>query len=117
MIRHTVTVLRRVDFLALSASVLSILEMVLYVFLTLTEDATPTWWALAVLAVGIVGSAYAVRMEAPYRRVALVVAAVALLPLGYLALLSIGLPLLLAGAFCVAAAMRARPVKDWRDMV
>jgi hypothetical protein len=112
-----VAVSRRLDLLALSASALAAAVTLLYLFLVATENGTPSWWALCVLVVGIGGAGYAVRLAVPYRRVALVVSAVALLALGYLALLSIGLPLLLAGAFCVAAALRARPAKDWRDMV
>ena len=49
--------------------------------------------------------------------VALGVCAVLLGALGYLAILSVGLPLLLAAALCVAAAVRDRPAKDWRDTV
>jgi cytochrome bd-type quinol oxidase subunit 2 len=112
-----VPVFRRLDLLALSASVMAAAVTVLWLYLVATENDTPAWWALAVLLVGIAGAGYAVRPDVPYRRVALVASAVCLISLGYLALLSIGLPLLLAGAFCVAAALRARPAKDWRDMV
>jgi hypothetical protein len=100
-----------------SASALASAVTVLYLFLVLTEDGSPAWWALAVLVVGIAGSAYAVRKRVPYRRAALVVSAVGLLALGFLAIFSVGLPLLLAGALCVAAAFRAGPQKDWRDLV
>jgi hypothetical protein len=112
-----VRVPRRYDLLALSACLLAVAETVLYLYLVVTEGGTPRWWAVCVLLVAICGTTYAVRLRVPYRRVALVVSAVGLLALGYLALLTIGLPLLLAGALCVAGALRARPVKDWRDMV
>ena len=110
---------RRLDLLALSASVLAAAVTVLWLFLVATDDddSPPSWWALGVLLVSIAGTAYAVRLARPHRRAALVVSAVGLIALGYLALFSIGLPLLLAGALSVAAALRARPVKDWRDMV
>ena len=108
---------RRFDLLALSACLLAAAVTVLYLYLVATEGGTPRWWAVSVLVVAICGTTYATRLSVPYRRVALGVSAVCLLALGYLAILSIGLPLLLAGALCVAAALRARPVKDWRDMV
>ena len=60
---------------------------------------------------------YAVGPAGSDRRAALVVSSVGMLGLGYIALLSIGMPLLLAGALCAAAALRARPEKDWRDTV
>jgi hypothetical protein len=116
-VRHTEDVLRRIDLLALSASLLAMAVTVLYLFLVTTGDGTPAWWALVVLVVGAAGSGYAVRLKASRRRPALVVSAVGLLALGYLAILTIGLPLLLAGAFCVAAALRHRTEKDWRDLV
>ena len=108
---------RRFDLLALSACLLAAAVTVLYLYLVATEGGTPRWWAVSVLVVAICGTTYATRLSVPYRRVALGVSAACLLGLGYLALLTIGLPLLLAGALCAAAALRARPVKDWRDMV
>jgi hypothetical protein len=107
----------RLDFVALAASALSFAITVLYLYLVATEHGTPTWWALVLLVIGAAGSGYAVRMSAPYRRLALSVSGLCLLALGYVALFSIGMPLLLAGALCVSAALRARPVKDWRDLV
>ena len=44
------------------------------------------------------------------------VAAVGLFLLGFVALFSIGLPLLLSAALCVVAALRT-PTRDWRDTV
>lgn len=109
--------LPRLDLLALFAAVIALAVAVLYLFLVSTEGSSPAAWAVAVLVIGGVGAAYAVRVRSPYRRVALLVGAVCLLPLGYLAIFSIGLPLLLAGSLCAAAALRARPQKDWRDAV
>ena len=40
----------------------------------------------------------------------------ALFLLGFVALFSIGLPLLLSAALCVVAALRT-PTRDWRDTV
>ena len=66
-------------------------------------------------------------MAAPARRTAsdrargsgrgpLVVSALFLFLLGFVALFSIGLPLLLAAVLCVVAALRT-PTRDWRDTV
>jgi hypothetical protein len=112
-----VRVPRRLDLLALSGCALSAAVTVLYVFLVTTQGAAPAWWAVLVLVVAIGCSGYGMRVAAPYRRTALIISGVGLIALGYLALLSIGLPLLLAGSLCVAAALRARPTKDWRDLV
>jgi len=49
--------------------------------------------------------------------VVLTVCAVALGGLGYLAILSVGMPILLASALCVVAVLRGRPARDWRDTV
>jgi hypothetical protein len=99
---------RRVDLLALAASVLTLAVTGLYLAVLHSQQGSPAWWALTVLVVGFVGTAYAVRPARAHRRTALVLSAVGLLGLGLLALLSIGLPLLVAGALSVAAAARAQ---------
>ena len=101
----------------LCASVLTAAITTLYVYLVLAQGSRPSWWALTILVVCVAASGYAVRPKAPRRRAALVVSAIGLLGLGYIALFSIGLPLLLCGALCVAAAVRHRPDLDWRDTV
>lgn len=108
--------LRRFDPFALAAAVLTASVTVLYLFLVRTQDGRPSWWAVAILTAAVLGAAYGVRMYAPYRRAPLVVAAVGLFLLGFVALFSIGLPLLLAAVLCVLAALRT-PTRDWRDSV
>ena len=113
---QTGPVLRRVDLFALAAAGLAAAVTVMYLFLVHAQGDRPSWWAVAVLAVAVLGAAYGVPPDAPYRRVPLVVAAVGLALLGFLALFSIGLPLLLSAALCVLAALRT-PTRDWRDTV
>ncbi|QWZ10302.1 hypothetical protein KRR39_11595 [Nocardioides panacis] len=108
---------RRLDLLPLCASVLTAAITALYVYLVLAQGSRPSWWALTILVVCVAASGYAVRPKAPRRRVALVVSAIGLFGLGYIALFSIGLPLLLCGTLCVVAAVRHRPDLDWRDSV
>jgi drug/metabolite transporter (DMT)-like permease len=112
-----VTVSRRLDLLPLCASVLTAAVTALYVYLVLSQGSRPSWYALTILVVCVAASGYAVRPKAPHRRPALVVSAIGLVGLGYVALFSIGLPLLLSGALCVAAALRHRPDLDRRDTV
>jgi hypothetical protein len=109
-------VLRRVDLFALAAAVLTAAITVMYLFLVHAQDGRPSWWAVGVLTVAVLGAAYGVRPRAPYRRAPLVVAAVCLFLLGFVALFSIGMPLLLAAVLCVLAALRT-PTRDWRDTV
>ena len=86
---------RRLDLLPLAACALVLAIVSLYLVLVSLEDDRPRWWAVSVL----------------------VLCAVLLGALGYLAILTIGLPILLAAALCVAAVLRGRPAKDWRDTV
>lgn len=106
---------RRLDLLPLGASLIAFAEAALYVVLVITEDGRPAWWAIAILVVGGAGAAYATPRKARWRSVVLSVCAALLGALGYLALLSIGLPLLLASGLCIAAVLRTE--KDWRDTV
>ena len=108
---------RRLDLLPLAACALVLAIVTLYLVLVSLEDDRPRWWAVSVLATGVVGTAYASSRRAPLRRVVLVLCAVLLGGLGYLAILTIGMPILLAAGLCVAAVLRGRPARDWRDSV
>ena len=108
--------LRRVDLFALAAALLSAAVTVMYLFLVHSQGDQPPWWAVGILAGSSLGAAYGVRPRAPYRRLPLLVAALGLVLLGFVALFSIGLPLLLSAALCVVAALRT-PTRDWRDTV
>ena len=104
------------DLFALAAAVLAAAVTAMYLFLVHGQGDRPSWWAVAILTMAALGAAYGVRPRAPYRKIPLVVAAVALFLLGFVALFSIGMPLLLAATLCVVAALRT-PTRDWRDTV
>jgi hypothetical protein len=108
---------RRLDLLALAASLIALTMTALYLLLVLSEGGDPTVWAVVALVGSGLGAAYASSRRSRGRRAVLVLCAVALGGLGYLAILSVGMPLLLAAALCVAAVVRGRPAKDWRDSV
>jgi hypothetical protein len=98
----------RLDLLAAVPAALAVVMLVVYVDVVHAQGSDPAPWVLAVLVLGGVAAAYGAVVRAPHRRVALVVAGVLLLGLGLLAVLTIGLPILLAGALCVGAALRGR---------
>lgn len=108
--------LQRIDLFSLAAAVLAFLVTALYLFLVRAEGGRPSWYAVGILVLAILGAAYAVRMRAPVRRPVLGVSAVCLILPGFVALFSIGLPLILAAMLCVVGAMRS-PTRDWRDTV
>jgi hypothetical protein len=107
---------QRIDLFALAGAVLAFLVTALYLFLVYAEGGRPSSYAVGILVVAILGAAYAVRMGAKLRRPVLGVSAVCLFLLGFVALFSIGLPLILAALLCVLGAMRSR-TRDWRDTV
>ncbi|MGA8209444.1 MAG: hypothetical protein WB441_16560 [Nocardioidaceae bacterium] len=108
---------RRVDPAALAACLLVLAWTGLYLFLVIAAGEAPPTWVVVVLAAVTLGTGYAARRVAPWRRMVLLVCAVGLGALGWVALLTIGMPLLLAAALCVLAFVRGRPAKDWRDAV
>jgi hypothetical protein len=108
--------LQRLDLFALLGALLAFLVTAFYVFLVLAQGDSPSSYAVGILLVAIGCAAYAVPMRARGRKVTLGVAAVCLLLLGFIALFSIGLPLVLAAMLCVVGAMR-HTTRDWRDTV
>lgn len=105
--------LRRLDPFALAAAAICAVMTVAYVVLVRSQGETPAAWVVAVLVGAGAAAAYATRLGAASRRPVLVGAGALLLLLGVLAILSIGLPILLAGTLCLGAALRtpatARP--------
>lgn len=108
--------MQRIDLFALLGAGLALLVTVFYVFLVYAQGDSPSSYAVGLLLVAIASAAYAVPMRARGRRVTLGVAAIFLFLLGFIALFSIGLPLVLSAMLCVLGAMR-RTTRDWRDTV
>ena len=101
----------RIDLVAVAAAVLAVAMAVVYVRLMREQGDRPLWWVLAVLLVGACGAVYGAFATGVRRTTALVCAGAVLFVLGVLAILSIGLPILLAGALCLVAALRSRPAE------
>ncbi|MET8152551.1 hypothetical protein ACIBSW_16210 [Actinoplanes sp. NPDC049668] len=99
---------RRWDPTAAAAAAITAVMMVLYLALIGRQGGQPAAWFVAGLATATLLSLYGVRRAAPRRRVALAASAVLLLVFGVLGLLSIGLPIVVAGVLAAVAAARDR---------
>jgi hypothetical protein len=98
----------RLDLVAGTASVLALAMLGVYVSIIHQQHDQPAPWAVAALVVGAAAAGYGAVGSRAHRRASLLLAGATLLALGALAILSIGLPILLAGALCVVAAGRRR---------
>jgi hypothetical protein len=96
----------RLDPFAVTAAVLVVVMLVVYLAVIRQQDGEPAAWAVAALAFGAVAAGYGAVRTLPGRRVSLVVAGLVLLAIGVLAILTIGLPILVAGALCLVGATR-----------
>jgi hypothetical protein len=110
-------VIRRVDPLPLAAAVLTLMVVFLYLVLVAQTGGEPTRWAVATLTVAASGALYAAWRTSRLRRTVLWPCAIVLFLMGWLTITSIGLPLMLAAGLCIAAALRIRTRRDWRDLV
>lgn len=99
----------RIDLGAVTAAVLAVVMLFVYLMVIRQQDGQPAEWAAAILVLGAAGAAYGAFRNAPYRRAALLSAACGLAALGLLGILTIGLPILVAGVLCLVAAVRQRP--------
>jgi hypothetical protein len=97
----------RIDLWAAGAALLALLMTVAYVAIIIDQSGDPAVWFIALMAVAIACGAYGSARAMPVRRVALLVCAVILSGLGLLAILSIGLPVLIAGGLAWIAFVRA----------
>ena len=98
----------RFDLVAASASVLALAPLVAYLAIMREQGDEPLALVVTALGVGAAAAAYGAVRPAPFRRVVLGTAGFMLLGLGFLAILSIGLPILAAGGLCLVTAGRDR---------
>jgi hypothetical protein len=94
------------DPIVLLAAILAGGMAVVYVWLIRLQGNQPVPWFLIALCSGALLAAYGTFRRAPCRRTALVAAAAALMVLGLLAILTIGLPILASGVLVVASLLR-----------
>lgn len=99
----------RLDPIAVTAAVLALGMLVVYLSIMWQQDGQPAVWVVAVFVVAAAAAGYGAVVTSRYRRASLLLAGLVLLVLGVLAILSIGLPILAAGALCLIAAARQRP--------
>jgi drug/metabolite transporter (DMT)-like permease len=101
---------RRVDPVAVAAAVLALVMAVVYVVVIHDQDESAgviVALVLTGLLVGAAAAAYGARKASPHRAGVLMTAGFLLGVLGLLALLTIGLPIIVAGGLCLIAASRA----------
>lgn len=99
----------RFDLAAVAAAVLAVVMLFVYLLVIRQQEGQPAVWAAALLVLGAAGAAYGAFMDAAYRKAALLSAACGLAALGLLAILTIGVPILLAAVLCLVAAVHHRP--------
>ncbi|MCW3816053.1 hypothetical protein ONA91_16550 [Micromonospora sp. DR5-3] len=96
------------DLLAAAPALIAVLVLGLYVGLVRQQGEQPLAWVVAALAAAAILAGYGVVRTAPRRSWALAASGVLLAALGLLAILSIGLPILIAGGLALVAAARSR---------
>jgi hypothetical protein len=97
------------DPFALVAAVLALAMLVVYLVVVRKQDGEPAAWAVSALVLGAVAAGYGAVRTVPGRRASLALAGLVLLAIGVLAILTIGLPMLVAGGLCGIALARATP--------
>ena len=100
---------RRVDLRAAAAAVLAWVMVGAYLALVDEQAGDAVVWYVALLVVGAVAAGYGAVTSLPAHRPALVVAGLLLGAAGVLGILTVGLPVLVAGALCLVAAARPAP--------
>ena len=96
----------RVDLLALTAAGLAAVMVAVYLAAIRQQSGQPATWFLAALILGAALAAYGARIGSSYRLGVLLLAGIVLVMLGMLGILSIGLPILVAGLLCFVSAVR-----------
>jgi hypothetical protein len=100
-------VVRGVDLLAVAAAVVAAAMTGVYLAIMREQGDEPLRWVIAVLCTCAVLATYAAPVRASQRRTALRVSGVGLVALGLLAILTIGLPIMLAGALALLGSLRS----------
>lgn len=95
--------------MAALAAVLALVMAVTYVSTMAQQGDRPAAWFLAALVMGATAAAYGTFPDARHRRVVLLAGALVLGAAGVLGILSVGLPILLAGVLCLVAGARSAP--------
>ena len=98
----------RVDPIAVAAAVLALGTAVAYVGVMREQSDQPVVWFLGALILGATAAGYGSREGAHHRRAVLLLAGVVLVAVGALAILSVGFPVLVAGALCLGSALRTK---------
>lgn len=98
----------RPDLVAAGAAALVVGMLVVYLRLIHQQAGEPVAWFVGALVFGAAAAGYGASTGSPHRDAALLVAGLVLTAAGMLAILSIGLPILVAGALCLLASSRAR---------
>lgn len=96
----------RLDLLAVLAAGLALVMVVGYLAVIRQQSGQPALWFLAALIIGAALAGYGARTSSSHRLGVLLVAGIVLVMLGMLGILSIGLPILVAGLLCFVAAVR-----------
>ena len=100
---------RRGRLFALAAAALVAVMLVVYVQIMDMQEDTAAWWVVVVLVVGGAAAAYGGVSSTKRARAALLGATLVLGAIGLLAILSIGLPLLVAAGLCFLAFLLGIP--------
>ncbi|MEU5723656.1 hypothetical protein [Micromonospora sp. NPDC047738] len=95
------------DLLAGAAALIAVLMLGLYLGVMRQQGDQPLAWVVTALALAAVLAGYGAFYAAPRRGWALAASGVLLGALGLLAILSIGLPILIAGGLALVAAVRS----------
>lgn len=96
----------RIDLWAAGAALVAIAMISLYAVVIIDQSGEPAIWFVSLMAVAIACAAYGSARTLPMRRWVLLACAVILTGLGMLAILSIGLPILVAGGLAWIAFAR-----------
>ncbi len=97
----------RLDSAPVVAAVIALVMVFVYAGIMGQQGDRPVEWFVAALLLGAAAAGYGAIRASPHRGAALLLATLVLVAVGVLAILSIGFPILVAGALCLFAAVRS----------